>query len=401
MNCLSGIRVADFAWVAAGTFCALLTRYLGAETIKIESNERLDVNRLIQPKDKPFNVDGSALFNDMNLGKRSVTLNLSKPEGTELARKLISISDIVIENFRPGVMKKLGLDYESIVKFKPDIIMVSYSLSGQTGPESGYLGYAPIAGSLSGLSHLSGYDGPEDLPSPVGGEFDLVTGAAAVIPVIAALYYKQQTGMGQYIDFSAREAGTTLIGETILDYEMNKRDQGCSANRDESMAPHNVYPCKGTDRWISIAIADDDEWGRFCYAADHRDWFEDPRFGDSCKRWKNQGELDMLIEKWTKDRNDYEVMDLLQKAGVAAVVSFDTTQLSTDPHLKDRGFIQRIEHPVIGSIDVLGVPWKVSGTRPIMPRAPLMGEDNEYVLRELLGMSSDEIKHLEENKIVY
>jgi benzylsuccinate CoA-transferase BbsF subunit len=401
MNCLSGIRVADFAWVAAGTFCALLTRYLGAETIKVESKERLDVTRLIQPRDKPFNVDGSALFNDTNLGKRSITLNLSKPEGIELARKLIGISDVVIENFRPGVMKKLGLDYESIVKFKPDIIMVSYSLSGQTGPESGYLGYAPIAGSLSGLSHLSGYDGPEDLPSPVGGEFDLVTGAAAIIPVIAALYNKQQTGMGQYIDFSAREAGTTFIGEAVLDYEMNKRDQGRSANRDDSMAPHNVYPCKGTDRWISIAIANDDEWGRFCYAVDHRDWFEDPRFGDSYKRWKNQGELDGLIEEWTRDREDMEIMDLLQHAGIAALPSFDASQLSDNSHLKARGMITRSEHPVLGPVDVLGVPWKVSGIRPVMPRAPLMGEDNGYVFKELLGIADDEIARLKDGKIIY
>ena len=401
MNCLSGIRITDFAWVAAGAFCALLARYLGAEVIKVESRQRLDVNRLVQPQDKPFDVNGSALFNEMNLGKRSVTLNLSKPQGIELARKLISVSDIVIENFRPGVMKKLGLNYPSIAAFKPDIIMVSYSLSGQLGPEAGYLGYAPIAGSLSGLSHLSGYTGPEDLPSPVGGEFDLVTGAAALIPVIAALYYRQETGKGQYIDFSAREAGTSLIGETVLDFDMNSRDQGRCANRDDSMAPHNCYRCKGADQWISIAITTDAEWKRFCQATGHLEWLEDQRFCDGYRRWMHQEEIDVLIEEWTKDRTDYEVMDLLQKAGVAAIPSFDAGQLSTDPHLKQRGIFQRIEHPVIGSVDVLGVPWKISGTRPIMPRAPLMGEDNEYVFRELLGITDDEIKRLEESQVIY
>ena len=274
--------------------------------IKIESRHRLDVTRLIQPKDRPFDLNGSALFNEMNLGKRSVTINLSKPEGIELAKKLISVSDIVIENFRPGVMRKLELDYPSIIKFKPDIIMVSYSLSGQSGPEANYLGYAPIAGALSGLSHLSGYNDPDELPSPVGGEFDLITGAAALIPVLAALYNRQKTGKGQYIDFSSREAGTSFIGETVLDYAMNSRDQVRCANRNDMIVPHNCYHCKGEDRWISISIATDDEWRRFCYITAHPQWLNDERFSDAYRRWVNQEELDKLIEEWTSEQTDYE-----------------------------------------------------------------------------------------------
>jgi benzylsuccinate CoA-transferase BbsF subunit len=399
MDCLSGIRVVDFSWVGAGAYCALLSRYLGAEVIKIESRHRLDLTRYIQPKNVKFDVNGSALFNEMNLGKRSVTLNLSTPEGVDLAKRLIGISDIVVENFRPGVMKKLGFDYSSIVNFKPDIIMVSYSLSGQAGPETNYLGYAPVAGALSGLSHLTGY--ADDLPSPAGGEFDLITGAAALIPVVAALYHRRKTGKGQYIDFSSREGGTTFIGEAVLDYSMNSKDQARCANCDDNIAPNNCYHCQGEDMWVSIAIATDDEWAGFCNATGHPHWLSDARFCDADNRRVNQEELDRLIEEWTVKHTDYEVMDLLQKAGLAAVPSFNTEQLSADRHLKERGILQKVEHPIIGEIDVLGVPWMLSGMRPTITRGPLLGEDNKYVFGELLGMSDEEIRNSEENKVIY
>lgn len=399
MACLSGIRVIDFSWVGAGAYCALLAKFLGAEVIKIESRHRLDLTRYVQPEREEFNVNGSALFNEVNLGKRSVTLNLSKPEGIELARKLIKVSDVVVENFRPGVMKKLGLDYASIVRFKPDIVMVSYSLSGQVGPESSYLGYAPVAGALSGLSYLTGYT--DDLPSPVGGEFDLITGAAALIPVVGSLYHRRKTGKGQYVDFSSREAGTSFIGEAVLDYAMNSRNQSQCANRDDIIAPNNCYPCLGDDTWISIAIASDDEWERFCHISGNPQWLDDTRFCDAYKRWLNQEELDKIIEKWTSKHTDYELMNILQKGGVAAVPSFNTKQLSTDIHVKERDIIQKVQHPVIGEIDVLGVPWKLSGIRPDICRGPMLGEDNKYVFHELLGISEDDIRHLEESKVIY
>ncbi|MGD9117667.1 MAG: CoA transferase [Dehalococcoidia bacterium] len=399
MDCLTGIRVVDFSWVGAGAYCALLAGFLGAEVIKIESRHRLDLTRYVQPESEKFNVDGSALFNEMNLGKRSVTLNLSKAKGVELARELIKTSDAVVENFRPGVMKKLGLDYASIVEFKPDIVMVSYSLSGQVGPEYNYLGYAPVAGALSGLSYLTGYK--DDLPCPVGGEFDLITGAAALIPVIASLYHRRNTGKGQYIDFSSREAGSCFIGEAVLDYAMNSRNQSQSANRNDVIAPNNCYRCLGNDTWVSISIATDDEWARFCHTSGHSQWLDDTRFCDAYRRWQNQDELDRVIEDWTSKHTEYEVMDMLQKGGVAAVPSFNTKQLSNDIHIKERGVIQNVQHPVTGAIDVLGIPWKLSGIRPSIRRGPLLGEDNKYVFCELLGLSEDDVRRLEEGEVIY
>jgi benzylsuccinate CoA-transferase BbsF subunit len=399
MNCLSGIRVVDFSWVAAGSYCALMASYLGAEVIKVESRHRLDITRYIQPKNEKLDVNGSALFNEMSLGKRSLTLNLSTSEGIAIVQELIKISDVMIENFRPGVMKKLGLDYKSVVNLKPDIVMVSYSLSGQNGPEANYLSYAPIAGCLSGLNELIGY--PDEPPGTVGGEFDLVTGAAAFIPVLAALYSRQKTGKGQYVDFSSREAGTCFIGEAVLDYAMNSRNQMRDANRHETLAPHNCYRCRGEDMWVSIVIGTDEEWGNFCRLTGHPEWVEDVLFCDAYQRWQHQEEIDALIEEWTSQYSDYEVMAILQKGCIAAVPSFNTEELSTDIHVKERGFLSRPEHPVIGNIPVLGVPWILSGERPDTKPGPLLGEANHYVLHDLLGLSEDRIKHLERSKVIY
>jgi benzylsuccinate CoA-transferase BbsF subunit len=399
MECLSGIRAIDFSWVGAGAYCALLARFLGAEVIKIESKYRLDITRNIQPKNIAYDVNASALFNEMNLGKKSITLNLSTPDGIDIAKRLIRISDLVVENFRPGVMKKLGLDYQSLASIKSDIVMVSYSLSGQVGPEANYLGYAPVAGATSGLSYLLGY--PDELPSPAGGDFDLITGAASLVPVVAALCYRQKTGKGQYVDFSSREAGINFVGEAVMDYSMNCRNQLRQANRDPVAAPNNCYRCKGEDAWISISIATDADWAGFCQVAANRLDPGDPRFCDSYHRYLNQDILDGLIEEWTLQHSDYELMEMLQKAGIAAMPSFNTEQLSNDRHIRDRGIVQKVNHPFVGEIGVLGVPWTLSGERPDVHPGPLLGEDNYYVFHDLLGLTEAEMKHLENNQTIY
>jgi benzylsuccinate CoA-transferase BbsF subunit len=399
MASLTGIRIIDFCSAAAGPFLTMLAGFMGAEVIKIESMQRLDVSRYIRSSNRETDVNGGAVFNEINLGKRSINLNLSNPKGIDLAKRLIKMSDIVVENMRPGVMKKFGLDYDSLVKIKADIIMLSYSLSGQTGTEAHYRGYASTVGVLSGLSYLSGF--PDDPPNRVGDEIDAITGAAALIPVISALRYRQKTGKGQYIDFSSRESGISFIGDALMDYAMNSRDQMRCANHDDIRVPNNCYRCLGEDRWISISISTDDEWERFCNATEHPEWLIDPRFCDIYRRMTNEKELDRLIEQWTTNKTDYEVMQQLQKSGVAAIPSFNLEQLYSDEHIKNREILQELEHPVLGKVKVIGVPWKLSEKRPPVYRAPLLGEDNTYVFHKMIGLSHDEIQQLQADKVIY
>lgn len=399
---LEGIRIADFAWAWAGAYATELLAFMGAEVIKIESKQRPEQSRLrsLTTGQQFTGLNQSTVFNDLNLNKLGISLNLSHPEGVELAKRLIQISDIVIQNMRPGVMAKLGLDYESVQKIKPDIIYLSSSARGNDGLERGYAGYAPNFASLAGVSYVTGY--ADGTPGYMMGEIDLLSATTAAFALLAALNYQAATGEGQHIDLSSAEANAMLVGDILLDYTLNGRVQSRQGNRDDLMAPHNCYRCRGQDKWVSIAIATEEEWKTLCRCLDEPEWSREERFSDSRHRLQHQEELDKLIEAWTINHTHYEVMEILQASGVAAVPSFNSEELFHNPHLRERGFWSKVSHPVIGEQVVAAPPWKLSATPArVKHSAPLLGEHNRYVFGELLGIRDEEIARLEEERVIY
>ena len=399
---LKGVRLTEFTSAWAGPYAACLLGFLGAEIIKVESKMRLDHSRKLSfSTGKQFSgPDESEVFNNINLNKKSITLNLKSPRAIDLAKKVVAVSDAVMENMRPGVMPRLGLGYEALRETKPDLIYLSSSACGQKGPEREYVGYAPTFAALGGVSYITGYeDWP---PSNFMGAIDLRSATTAAASILAALVQKQRTAKGQYVDMASQESIAVLIGDVILDYVMNQRIQTRRGNKGYRIAPHNCYRCAGDDKWISIAVATNREWEGLCSAMGRPDLIKDQRFAVPEDRYKNQDELDWVISDWTRDKESYELMECLQKAGVAAAPTFSSEGLFKDPHIRDRRVFRQVEHPVIGKDWVIAPPWRLSETPAQINRhAPLLGEHNEYVFGELLGMSAGEIENLKQEKVIY
>lgn len=402
-DALKGIRIADFSWVWAGPYATSLLSYMGAEVIKIESHGRIDQTRKgsIMNGDSFNGYDSSPTFNNANLNKQGVTVDITKPEGAELAKKIVETCDIVVANMRPGKMAKLGLGYEDLKKVKPDIIMLESSGFGATGPYKGYAGFAPIFASFGGLAYLTGYE--DGTPNVMSGVQDMRAGTVSAFVMIAALLHRKKTGEGQYIDLSSSECLSTLVGPELMEYTMNHRSPFRCGNDDAVMAPHNCYRCKGDDKWVSIAVADDKEWQSLKNVMGNPEWAEDSeKYGSIFARWQNRRELDMRMEEWTKGFTSYEVMELLQNAGVAAVPSFNAEEILGDPHTKARELFTQVDHPALGKQVVMKPAWKFSETPArIRKPGPLLGEDNADVFGNLLGMSEEEIRKLEEEQIIY
>ncbi len=398
---LDGVRILDFTWAWAGPHATLLLALLGAEVIKVESRRRLDHTRLRSLMTGPTmtSPDHSVIFSDLNLGKLSLTLNLSKPEAVKIAKRVAQISDVAIQNMRPGVMDRLGLGYDDLKAVKPDIIMLSSSAVGASGPERTYAGYAPTFAAMGGHAYITGHtNGP---PTPLSGAVDLRVGTTSAFAILAALHYRARTGKGQHIDLSSTEAVSALIGHIFMDYSMNGRVQTRAGNRDHLMAPHNCYPCLGDNKWVTIAVACDEEWDTLRrVVGDSR--LEDERFVDAASRWQNQEALDQLIGEWTSSRSQEEVTQALQHVGVAAMPVLDGPALVRDPHLRARGVLQSLDHPAIGEKLTVSPPWRFSRTPAQIDRpGPLLGGHNQYVLGELLGMPSEEIERLVAEEVVY
>jgi benzylsuccinate CoA-transferase BbsF subunit len=399
---LSGIRIADFTWAWAGPQGSLLLGMLGAEVIKIESRARLDHARVhsLTAGTLQGGIDESPVFNDLNLGKRSVTLNLRSEGGRDLVRKLVAKCDIVLQNMRPGVLDRLGLGYDDLRAIKPDLIMLSSSAVGATGPEGNYAGYAPTFACLSGIASISGH--PDLPPISLSGSVDLRVGTASAFAVLAALFHRRQTGEGQNIDLSSTEVMSSMMGEAILGYELNGRIPERIGNRDAQMAPHGCYRCRGAGEWadwVTIAVASDGEWTAF------RSVLADPQldsadFATSEARKQNEDRLDGCVEAWTRERSVDEIVAVLQQVGVAAARVQTGASLARDPHILAREVFQTIEHPLLGELEVVRPPWRMEGARLSEP-SPLLGQHNDYVLGEILGLDDAEIERLIEAESVF
>ena len=391
---LSGVRVVDMTWAWAGPHGTQLLAMMGAEVIKVESRARLDHSRLrsLMGGAMKSGPDDSPVFNDLNLNKLSLTLDLRKEAARDLLGRLVSQSDVLAQNMRPGVMDRLGLGYDELARGKPDLIMLSQSAVGSTGPERAYAGYAPTFSSLAGIADLTGYpDGP---PMPLGGSVDLRVGTAGALAVIAALYRRRRTGEGQHIDLSSTDVISSMMGEAFLEHSMNGRVPLRRGNRHDVMAPHGCYACAGDERWVSIAVGSDAEWAALKNAIGDPA-LEDDIYAGSAERWQNQDSLDAIVEAWTRPREVGAVVKALQAVGVPAMRVLAEDSIADDPHVAARGFIETVEHPKVGRRRVVGAPWKFdSGDVGIRRPAPLLGQHNDHVLRGILDLSRDEIERL-------
>ena len=396
---LKGIRVIAFTWVWAGPWMGAILADMGAEVIKIETRQRLDSQRVVKITKNAEQGLNQGQFNVTNRGVKSCTLNVKQPQGVEIIKKLIKMSDVIITNFAPRIMPGWGLDYTALKEIKSDIILVTLPAFGSTGPDKDYLSYGSTLEAVGGLSASFGYSGEGPVISgpypsdPIGSMYGLVG-------VLAALNYRHKTGKGQHVDIAQSEGVTTLIPEVIMEQVMNGRTRPRMGNRDEIMAPHGCYPCKGEDKWVAIAVGSDAKWRVLCSVMGNPEWSKDERFSDQFNRWTNQDELNKLIAGWTKDFTPYELMQMLQKGGVAAGPSFNIKELINDPHVKKRGIFIEQNHPVAGKTIVYRSPWKSALTAK-NPPAPCLGENNNYVFKELLGMSDAEITALIDSKVIF
>jgi benzylsuccinate CoA-transferase BbsF subunit len=375
--------------------------HMGAEVIRMESMRRPCLLRSLPPwPDGKPGLNRSGYFNQYNQGKRSILLDLSKPEAVEIAKKLVAISDVAAENFAGGVADRLGLGYGQLKRMKADIIMMSMSGYGQTGPDAGFVSYGPAQVPLSGLSSLTGYAGWP--PMHVGMSYgDPNAGLHAAFAVLSALLHRERTGEGQYIDMSQWESSLAVVAEGLIDQSLNGTQPPRMGNRIQYMAPHGIYRCAGDDRWVSIAVGTDAEWRAFCEAIGQAVLADDPRFRTLTDRKANEDELDATVEAWTSGLDRFEVRDRLQAVGVAAFPTMSNKDLAEDPHLNERRFFVEKEHPDVGVRKHAGIPWKMSETPcEVWRAAPTIGQDNEYVYGEILGMSSAQIADLVEREVI-
>ena len=383
---LKDIRILDFTWVLAGPYATRMLADFGAEVIKVQP-------LLPAEEESPF---ARSYYSQWNRNKLGISLDLNVPGGIELAQKLVAVSDIVIENFTPRVMANWGLDYENLKKIKPDIIMLSMSVMGQTGPQRDYTGFGPTVQALSGVTALTSFN--ERAPLGPGFSYaDHVAGLYASMALLGALEHRRQTGEGQYIDISQVETMSGLLGGAIMEASTGKEVKPTGDHSSEA-APGNVYRCRREDCWIAISVYTDEEWSQLKKAMDNPSWADDMKYATLAGRYDNRKELDDFIEHWTRQRSGTELMELLQQHGIAAGVVQDAVDLINSPQLMARDFYIRDKN---GSVISDHNPIKFSRTPRIRHRdAPELGRDNEYVYHQLLGLSNDEIIGLKEKGII-
>ncbi len=401
---LEGIRVLEFAWVWAGPYAGQLLAQLGADVIKVESHNRTDLMRravvwpLPEPAPTSISPNEGIAFNSVNMNKKSVTIDMSKPEGLALAQKLAATANVVFDNMRPGALGKLGLGYDDLTKLRSDIIVASSSGRGTTGPESQYLGYAMIHHAIGGNAYITGY--PDDHPCHTTGDVDIMNATTLAFAMLAAIHYHARTGEGQFIDFSQCEAVSSLIGEVLLGYELTARVPERAGNAHEYHAPHNVYRAWGIDRWIAIECRSDDDFGKLCKVMGQPALADDPRFAKVDARKKNERELDAIIEKWTCERDRDRLVSQLLRAGVAAAPSRDARDLYADPHLQARGAFVNVKHPTLGDLELIGTPWRMQDYTAEPVRAPSLGEHTDSVLTDVLGLTNAKLESLRDKQII-
>ena len=417
---LEGVRVIGMTQMWAGPTVEMHLADWGAEVIKVESIHYLAVGtRGPAPRHPKFAVDfvkggyaaylkegydevkgrpwnRSCMFNVHGRNKFSCTVDPVKPQGKEILKRLLQVSDVFIENNQPTVMEELGLTYDAISKWNPNIIMFSMSGFGHTGPYKYYRSLGAHQDDFLGHTYLRGYVDRDVTANSAIYHCDEASGTIGAFIVVMALHQRNKTGRGMFIDMAQTEATMIQLGEAIMDFTMNRRITERTGNRDLYGAIQGCYRCLGEDRWVCITIRTDEEWEGFCRALGNPDWTREEKFADALSRWRHHDELDKHIEEWTKRHNHFAVMNMLQKEGVAAGPVEHPDDAYNDQQMKERNFFEQITHPECGTHLYPGIPFRMSRT-PNRIRCPAtrLGEHNEYVYKELLGISEEEYAKLE------
>ena len=410
---LAGIRVIDFGWVAVGPVLSSLLAEFGAEVIKVESSKRLDYCRLIPTPlregenvsealgARAAEVDRVPLFHQYNRGKLGVTVDLRHPGAPALLKRLVAEADVVVENFSPSVLRSAGLDYAALSAGHPGLVMISCSAVGSGGPWEDVRTFAPSLTSLSGLERLIGYAGERTLGALTLGYGDPSNAHHGFFAVLAALAHRARTGKGQWIDMSQLEATAGLVGEALMDLEMNGRVWGTEGSRHASMAPYGIYPSSGEDRWVAISCAGDDEWRGLVSAMGGPVWAGAASFASHSGRQANAGQLDGAIARWTRARTGEEATARCQAHGVAAAPVMGLEAHQDHPHFRARGAVRAVRHPAVGDFAVYTSPIKLSATPGKIERAaPCLGEHNAEVFRGLLRLKKEEYEVLVRDGVI-
>lgn len=415
---LEGIRVLEITVVWAGPHAGQILADWGADVIRVESTQFLGTTTrtgLMKPSKEYFQMmiemgygyagrhpearawDRGALFNTHARNKSSMTVDVTRREGLEVLMDLVSKADVFIENNMPDTMKKLGLTYAELKKHNPGIIMVRMPAFGLEGRYHRYRSWGQHVEGVAGHSWLKGYRDTDISQRPESNQSDAGAAYSAVMSVLMAMRHRRRTGEGQLIEIPLCENFIPYLAAPIMDYTMNARVRSSLGNGHTSMAPHGVYRCKGEDSWVAISVGSDAEWEGLCRAMGGPGWAESRRFRTVLGRWRNQEEIDGMLEAWTVRLTSYEVMEKLQGVGVAAAPVLNEAEAHADPHIGARGFFERVDDPDLGVHDHVGFMWKMAKTPNSIRKPPAhLGYGNEYVYRELLGYDEERRKRLEE-----
>ena len=404
---LEGVRVIDLTHFLAGPYAAMILGELGAEVILVEqtTHRAVPYSRFatLVPEengesDRPY--DRCPWFNAVNQCKKSLTLDIAKPKGIGILKKLIAVSDVIVVNFNPRVMENFGLTYDHVREINPSIVYTSISGYGTSGPSKYRNATASTVAASSGLMHLTGYtDGPPYLPGFSHPDFSAAVHAAYA--TLAALFARRRAGNGQYIEVAMQEVVTASVGEALMDYLANSRIVTRRGNAHSFMVPHGCYRCRGDDSWVTIAVAFDSEWQDLCRAMERTDLLRDQELATVLGRSRRRQEVDRLVQEWTVERTPTEVVQLLRVYGIPCASVSPTQEFLRDPHTEARSLYRERsgsggEAQLAARIPMLlsKIPWRRDGA------APKYGEHNREVLEESLGLSIFEVNKLIEDRTI-
>ena len=391
---LEDIKVLDFTRVIAGTFCTMYMADLGAEIFKVEIPDFGEVMR-VQP---PVKNGESGFFVTLNRGKKSISLNLKSEKAKEIIYKMVEKVDVVVENFKPGVMKKLGFDYETLSNINPKIIYGSISGYGQTGPLSDLPSYDLCIQAMCGLMSMNGY--PDKPPCRIGNSItDYMSGVLMVVAILGAMRHRDKSGSGQYIDISMYDAGPTMLENSISRYNLTSEIGGLIGSHHPSASPHNVYRTK--DGFVTIIIIEDNGWKRLTRIIGRPELADDPEYSKIVERLARVEKVDEIVESWSKTKTSAEIMAIFKEEGLACGTVHNVAEVSNAEHSNSRGMLVEVEQPQMGPVKIPGCPINYSETPVKLTKpAPLVGEHNKEILCQFLGFTEEEYQKFKDEGVI-
>jgi benzylsuccinate CoA-transferase BbsF subunit len=393
---LEGIRVLDFTWGGAGPFATKVLADNGAEVIKVETSTHYDFPRTMGPYAGGIKgVNRSAYFTNRNSGKRSVAINLKKKEAVQALKRLIPTVDIVANNFRAGVLEKLGFGYQQLAAVRPDLIYVSMPLQGSAGPQAEFSGVGHTLNVLAGIFGVTGYEDGTLVGPGTNYPDHSVNPGHALVAIMSALVHRQRTGLGQYIEVSQLESTMNLLGPDILAYSLTRQNPVIMGNTSAVHTPYGVFPA-ADEQWIAIAVESDAQWAGLCAVASDQPWAKDASLATAAGRLAAAARLREAVSAWTRDQDAHALMHALQGMGVpAGAVQSAKDLVERDEQIAARGALVSVDHPEMGPVVYNSAPYKLSRTPPTIRSAPLIGQHNDEVFREWAGIDAEEMERLE------